>query len=70
MHIDVQLTLSVPSVCQTNQACSDLVLRDPTSMLKGKEDNTDADEAVCYKEGFGVKEVFQMCDVTSESPLH
>lgn len=43
-------------------------MRDPASMLKGgKSDGDDDDgDAVCYKEGFAVKEMFQMCDVTSE----
>lgn len=54
-------------MCLTNQACSDLVLRDPASMmLKGKSDGDDENEAVCYKEGYGIKEMFQICDVTSE----
>lgn len=29
-------------------------------------DDDDADTAVCYKEGFAVREMYQMCDVTSE----
>lgn len=37
-------------------------------MLGGKRgDDDDADDtAVCYKEGFAVREMYQMCDVTSE----
>ncbi|ORY79351.1 hypothetical protein BCR35DRAFT_291656 [Leucosporidium creatinivorum] len=59
------------NVCQTNQACSDLVLRDPASMLKGGNDDGDSDDetAVCYQQGFGVKEMFQMCDVTNRKIL-
>lgn len=47
------------------------MLRDPASMLKGGNDDGESDDetAVCYKEGFGVKEMFQMCDVTSECHL-
>ena len=34
----------------------------------GADPATAADDAaVCYKEGFGIREVYQMCDVTSES---
>ena len=48
-------------VCETNQACSALISDEPNSL---KEDGS---EAVCYAEGYAVKEMFQMCDVTSES---
>lgn len=37
--------------------------------LKGNGDDDDDSAAVCYKEGYGVKEMFQICDVTSASPI-
>lgn len=55
-------------VCQTNKACSALVLRDPSTGLL-RDEPADDSEAVCYKEGYAVKEMFQVCDVTSESDL-
>ncbi|GAA6037205.1 hypothetical protein JCM8097_008619 [Rhodosporidiobolus ruineniae] len=56
------------NVCETDEACEDLVFRDPSSGLgSGRLD--DADRAVCYKEGYGVKEVYQMCDVTNRKIL-
>lgn len=53
-------------MCETDEACEDLVARDPAASLRpsGSKDD-DLDRAVCYKEGYGVKEVYQMCDVTS-----
>lgn len=53
-------------VCETNKACSALVVRDPASPFKDEDEESDA---VCYKEGYGINQMFQMCDVTSESPL-
>ncbi|SCV74104.1 BQ2448_6536 [Microbotryum intermedium] len=64
------------NVCETNKACSALIAsRDPANgMFKtsdkngkgdGDDDDTDNDNAVCYKEGYAVKEMFQMCDVTN-----
>ncbi len=49
-------------VCQTDKSCSALLRSgDPF------EDGLDGEEdGVCYKEGFAVKEMLQMCDVTSE----
>ncbi|KAJ8295972.1 ABC transporter G family member [Rhodotorula toruloides] len=58
------------NVCETDEACEDLLARDPASSLRPsgpKED--DLDKAVCYKEGYGVKEVYQMCDVTNRKIL-
>lgn len=49
------------TVCETNQACSALIHDDEPSSLTGKGSG----EAVCYAEGYGIKEMFQMCDVTS-----
>ncbi|GAA5967082.1 hypothetical protein JCM11641_000435 [Rhodosporidiobolus odoratus] len=57
------------NVCETDQACDNLILRDPSSSLGGGSRLDDADRAVCYKEGFGVKEVYQMCDVTNRKIL-
>lgn len=53
------------SVCETDKACENLVNRDSlsTGLIGGQNQNDDG--AVCYKEGFGIKEMFQMCDVTS-----
>lgn len=54
------------AVCETNKACEGLVLRDPAASLKGgKDSDADESDAVCYKEGYGINEMFQMCDVTS-----
>lgn len=52
-------------VCETNKACSALVVRDPASPFK--DDGEEESDAVCYKEGYGINQMFQMCDVTSES---
>lgn len=56
------------AVCETDQACPAL-LRDPSLVGKGKPGDSDDEQsdAVCYKEGFGIKEMFQTCDVTSTS---
>lgn len=35
----------------------------------GSSADEELDQPVCYKEGFGVKEMFQMCDVTSAFPV-
>ncbi|GAA5855775.1 hypothetical protein JCM8547_000351 [Rhodosporidiobolus lusitaniae] len=55
------------NVCETDQACENLIDRDSSFAGTGRLDN--ADRAVCYKEGFGVKEVYQMCDVTNRKIL-
>ncbi|GAA5941477.1 putative ATP-dependent permease ADP1 [Sporobolomyces koalae] len=55
------------NVCETDQACEALIDRDH-DRLRGSED-VDNDKAVCYKEGFGVKEMYQMCDVTNRKIL-
>lgn len=57
------------TVCESDEACEDLITRDPASSLRGGGSTVDddLDQPVCYKEGFGVKEMYQMCDVTSES---
>ena len=60
-------------VCQTNEACRPLVpagdgttIR-PSSLYPGDlQEEDDSDVAVCYKEGFAVKKMHQMCDVTSQ----
>ncbi|GAA5829442.1 hypothetical protein JCM11251_005053 [Rhodosporidiobolus azoricus] len=59
------------NVCQTDQACENLIARDPSTsaLLGGGSKGEDLDRAVCYKEGFGVKEVYQMCDVTNRKIL-
>lgn len=55
-------------MCETDQACAALKIRDPnTGLLKDGE--TDDEEHVCYKEGYAVREMYQMCDVTSKSFL-
>ncbi|GAA5836741.1 hypothetical protein JCM5353_006883, partial [Sporobolomyces roseus] len=51
------------NVCETDEACEALINRDD-GRLVGSKDEAD-DKAVCYKEGFGVKEMYQMCDVTN-----
>lgn len=38
--------------------------QNPTSPFDGDED-----DAVCYAEGYGIKEMYQMCDVTSTCRL-
>ncbi|GAA5925630.1 hypothetical protein JCM3775_001459 [Rhodotorula graminis] len=60
------------NLCETDEACEDLVGREPAAALSvrgggGKDD--DDDKAVCYKEGYGVKEMYQMCDVTNRKIL-
>ncbi|GAA6011275.1 hypothetical protein JCM10207_008284 [Rhodosporidiobolus poonsookiae] len=57
------------NVCETDEACEDLVFRDPASSLRGGSREDDTEKAVCYKEGYGVKEVYQMCDVTNRKIL-
>ncbi|TNY21418.1 hypothetical protein DMC30DRAFT_350707 [Rhodotorula diobovata] len=58
------------NVCDTDEACEDLVSRDPASLsLRGGNKDEDEDKAVCYKEGYGVKEMYQMCDVTNRKIL-
>ncbi|GAA5884428.1 hypothetical protein JCM6882_005248 [Rhodosporidiobolus microsporus] len=60
------------NVCQTDAACENLIARDPVSsglLAGGGSHSDDQDRAVCYKEGFGVKEVYQMCDVTNRKIL-
>ncbi|GAA5876426.1 hypothetical protein JCM1840_006022, partial [Sporobolomyces johnsonii] len=57
------------NVCETDQACENLVFRDPGSKLKGGSRDDEDESAVCYKEGFGVKEVYQMCDVSNRKIL-
>ncbi|KAL8286472.1 hypothetical protein RQP46_004489 [Phenoliferia psychrophenolica] len=54
------------NVCESDKACSGFVLRDPTSGVKPDESG---DDAVCYQQGFGIREVFQMCDVTNRKIL-
>ncbi|GJN87353.1 hypothetical protein Rhopal_000302-T1 [Rhodotorula paludigena] len=56
------------NVCETDEACEDLIAREPPSLRGGKEEDDD-DKAVCYKEGYGVKEMYQMCDVTNRKIL-
>ncbi|GAA5976093.1 hypothetical protein JCM10908_005384 [Rhodotorula pacifica] len=55
------------NVCESDKACEDLITRDPASSLRGGGNTVedDLDQPVCYKEGFGVKEMYQMCDVTN-----
>ncbi|GAA5822769.1 hypothetical protein JCM3770_003323 [Rhodotorula araucariae] len=57
------------NLCETDQACEDLVARDRASSLRGGSREDDEDTAVCYKEGYGVKEMYQMCDVTNRKIL-
>ncbi|SCZ99125.1 BZ3500_MvSof-1268-A1-R1_Chr3-1g05826 [Microbotryum saponariae] len=68
------------NVCETNRACSALIAsRDPANgMLKASDKNdkgdgdgqgSDDENAVCYKQGYAVKEMFQMCDVTNRKIL-
>ncbi|GAA6014458.1 hypothetical protein JCM8202_001541 [Rhodotorula sphaerocarpa] len=59
------------NVCETDQACEDLITRDPSMFLRsgGSSADEELDQPVCYKEGFGVKEMFQMCDVTNRKIL-
>ena len=54
-------------VCQTDQACVNLVPRDDSghSAPDSDSDLPGANGAVCYKGGYGVKGIHQMCDVTS-----
>ncbi|GAA5914974.1 putative ATP-dependent permease ADP1 [Sporobolomyces salmoneus] len=56
------------NVCETDEACEALIDRDHDRLIKGSDD-TDDDKAVCYKEGFGVKEMYQICDVTNRKIL-
>ena len=61
------MLMTTTIVCETNQACSALLDGgaggdDELTLLKGSDD-----DAVCYAEGYGIKEMFQMCDVTSTS---
>ncbi|GAA5926365.1 hypothetical protein JCM1841_006993 [Sporobolomyces salmonicolor] len=57
------------NVCESDQACENLVFRDPGSKLASASRDDEDESAVCYKEGFGVKEVYQMCDVTNRKIL-
>ncbi|BGP14521.1 hypothetical protein JCM10213_005190 [Rhodosporidiobolus nylandii] len=57
------------NVCETDEVCENLLSRDSTPSLSGSSRLDDADRAVCYKEGYGVKEVYQMCDVTNRKIL-
>ncbi|BGP38555.1 FAD-dependent urate hydroxylase [Rhodotorula kratochvilovae] len=57
------------NVCETDQACEDLLPRDAAAALRGGSKEDDEDTAVCYKEGYGVKEMYQMCDVTNRKIL-
>ncbi|GAA5979551.1 hypothetical protein JCM5350_004931 [Sporobolomyces pararoseus] len=56
------------NVCETDQACEALIDKDRDRLVRGSDDE-DMDRAVCYKEGFGVKEMYQMCDVTNRKIL-
>lgn len=69
---DVRSISRPPAVCETDEACDDLVGREPAAALslRGGAKDDDDDTAVCYKEGYGVKEMYQMCNVTSASPSH
>ncbi|KAM0788368.1 hypothetical protein ACM66B_001508 [Microbotryomycetes sp. NB124-2] len=67
------------NVCETDEACTDLALRDPSTMQLlpkggsssggGSRDDSDQDTAVCYKQGYAVREMHQMCDVTNRKIL-
>ena len=60
--------LADQAVCETDDACKPLVPEDgPYRSLGGSGDDEPRSEAVCYKGGFAVKEIHQMCDVTSLS---
>ncbi|KAI5476299.1 ABC transporter [Pseudohyphozyma bogoriensis] len=50
------------NVCETDAACTDLVLRDPVTGIKRGDEADDEDAPVCYKSGAVVREVYQMCD--------
>lgn len=51
--------LTKDAVCRNDEACVSLV-GPPGAVDQGPDD------AVCYKDGFTVKRMYQMCDVTSE----
>ncbi|KAK4051863.1 FAD-dependent urate hydroxylase [Microbotryomycetes sp. JL201] len=62
------------NVCETDEACTELALRDPNTMMLPKGggtngDDKEADAAVCYKQGYAVREMHQMCDVTNRKIL-
>lgn len=58
-------------MCQTNEACKAMVTDDGDSTIRPSfvgllaDKEKEQDTAVCYTGGFAVKQVHQMCDVTS-----
>jgi hypothetical protein len=63
---------SARTVCTSNKACSSLVAppdASTSSLLTAAEEVAD-NGAICYKGGYAVKQIYQMCDVTSASGLH
>ena len=59
----------IAAVCETDDACKPLVPEDGLGRSLGGsgDDDEPSSPAVCYKGGFAVKEIHQMCDVTSLS---
>ncbi|KAM0754863.1 hypothetical protein T439DRAFT_309694 [Meredithblackwellia eburnea MCA 4105] len=55
------------NVCQTDKACEGFDLRDSKGGLRTPA--SDDDKAVCYKQGYTVRETYQMCDVTNRKIL-
>ena len=57
----------IAAVCETDDACKPLVPEDGLGRSLGGsgDDDEPSSPAVCYKGGFAVKEIHQMCDVTS-----
>lgn len=69
----VDLLEESTTVCQTNEACKALVPDDGDSPIRPSfvgimaDKEKEQDTAICYTGGFAVKQVHQMCDVTSMS---